>query len=53
MMCGPGLGLKTAELVATGSVTELPAEEIGLARFTAGAATPSKDQIALPFPTEA
>jgi sarcosine oxidase subunit beta len=53
MMCGPGIGLATAELVATGAVSELPAEEIGLARFTAGAAVPSKDQIALPFPAEA
>jgi sarcosine oxidase subunit beta len=52
MMCGPGLGLKTAELVATGGVSELPAEEIGLARFAVGAAVPSKDQIALPFPAE-
>jgi sarcosine oxidase subunit beta len=53
MMCGPGLGLKAAELVATGNVSELPAEEIGLDRFRSGAAVPPKDQIALPFPTEA
>jgi sarcosine oxidase subunit beta len=53
MMCGPGLGLKTAELIATGSVSELPPEELLLARFAYGRSAPSKDQIALPFPAEA
>jgi hypothetical protein len=53
MMCGPGLGLAMAELVATGAVADLPADEIRLDRFAAGAAAPSKDQIALPFPAEA
>jgi sarcosine oxidase subunit beta len=53
MMCGPGLGLKTAELIATGAISELPAEEIRLNRFAAGRTAPSKDQIALPFPAEA
>lgn len=49
MMWGPGLGLKLAELMIDGSVSELPAEEIRLSRFAAGASRP-QDRIALPFP---
>jgi sarcosine oxidase subunit beta len=49
MMWGPALGLKMAELIREGAVTDLPADEITLARF----AVPRKvrDAIALPFPT--
>lgn len=50
MMWGPALGLKAAELVATGAVTDLPADEITLARFARPHAR--RDSIALPFPEE-
>ena len=49
MMWGPGLGFKMAELIATGTVADLPDDEIRLARFAAERT--SKDKIALPFPT--
>ncbi len=52
MMCGPGLGEAMAELIVTGTVEELPAAEIHLARFADGATRPPRDQIALPFPEE-
>ncbi|MDI3339593.1 MAG: FAD-binding oxidoreductase [Sphaerobacter sp.] len=50
MMWGPGLGLKMAELIDEGTVTDLPAEEIRLARFRGE--RKSRDAIALPFPEE-
>ena len=49
MMWGPGLGFKMAELIATGTVSDLPDDEIRLARFAAEHMT--RDKIALPFPT--
>ena len=49
MMWGPALGEKTAELIAEGKVSELPASEIGLARFEEGRSA-AADSIALPFP---
>ncbi len=49
MMWGPALGMKMAELVATGKVTDLPRDEIRLGRFAEG--VQSHDRIALPFPT--
>lgn len=52
MMCGPGLGEAMAELIVTGTVEELPPDEIRLVRFAEGATRPPKDQIALPFPEE-
>jgi sarcosine oxidase subunit beta len=48
MMWGPALGMKMAELVETGAVRDLPADEIRLGRFAEG--KPAKDLIALPFP---
>lgn len=48
MMWGPALGMKMAELVETGAVSELPADEIRLGRFAEG--KPARDLIALPFP---
>jgi sarcosine oxidase subunit beta len=50
MMWGPGLGFKMAELIATGRASDLPDEEIRLARFRAERTT--KDAIALPFPND-
>lgn len=51
MMWGPALGEKMAELVDEGGVSDLPGEDIGLARF-AGGATADRDTIALPFPRQ-
>jgi sarcosine oxidase subunit beta len=48
MMWGPGLGMKMAELIDEGYVTDLPEEEISLRRFEHPLAR--KDAIALPFP---
>ncbi len=50
MMWGPALGMKAAELVSTGAVTDLPAEDITFARFSQPHAR--RDSIALPFPEE-
>jgi sarcosine oxidase subunit beta len=50
MMWGPALGLKMAELILRGTVTDLPADEISLGRFAGPAKV--RDAIALPFPTE-
>ncbi len=50
MMWGPALGLKMAELIDEGTVSELPAEEVRLERFSQPQAR--RDSIALPFPTE-
>lgn len=50
MMWGPALGLKMAELILHGAVTDLPADEITLGRFKAPRKV--RDAIALPFPTE-
>ncbi|HXT34961.1 MAG TPA: FAD-binding oxidoreductase [Chloroflexota bacterium] len=49
MMWGPALGMKMAELVDTGAVSDLPRDEIRLGRFAEGIV--SHDKIALPFPT--
>jgi len=49
MMWGPALGMKMAELVVTGTVGDLPRDEIRLGRFAEGIV--SHDRIALPFPT--
>jgi sarcosine oxidase subunit beta len=51
MMWGPALGEKMAELVAEGTVSDLPHDEIDLGRFTRER-DPSRplDTIALPFP---
>jgi len=51
MMWGPALGYKMAELVAEGTVSDLPRGEIDLGRFTRER-DPNKpqDTIALPFP---
>jgi sarcosine oxidase subunit beta len=51
MMWGPALGEKMAELVAEGTVSDLPRDEIGLGRFSRER-DPSRlqDTIALPFP---
>ncbi len=49
MMWGPGLGMKMAELIQHGEVSELPPSEIALNRFSG--ARQVKDAIALPFPT--
>jgi sarcosine oxidase, subunit beta len=51
MMWGPALGYKMAELVAEGTVSDLPPDEIDLGRFTRER-DPNKpqDTIALPFP---
>jgi len=51
MMCGPALGAKMAELMTEGTLTELPDEEVRLARFRAAPAPGRVDAIALPFPT--
>ncbi len=48
MMWGPALGMKMAELIVRGAVSDLPDEDIKLDRFTAPRAR--KDAIALPFP---
>jgi sarcosine oxidase, subunit beta len=50
MMWGPALGMKAAELVATGTVSDLPADEINMARFSQPHVR--RDSIALPFPEE-
>lgn len=49
MMWGPGLGLKMAELIVEGALTDLPADEVRLDRFSRERRT--VDAIALPFPT--
>ena len=49
MMWGPALGMKMAELIGDGRVTDLPAEEIEMTRFAR--ADKPRDAIALPFPT--
>lgn len=49
MMWGPGLGMKMAELIQHGEVSDLPQEEIALNRFSQ--ARKIQDTIALPFPT--
>ncbi len=51
MMWGPALGEKMAELVAEGTVSDLPGEDIDLGRFSREK-DPDKveDMIALPFP---
>ncbi len=49
MMWGPALGMKTAELIDTGAVTDLPQDEISLERFSRPLS--HHDLIALPFPT--
>jgi sarcosine oxidase subunit beta len=51
MMWGPALGEKMAELVVDGAVSDLPREDVELARF-AREKDPGKveDMIALPFP---
>ncbi|MCA1666468.1 MAG: FAD-binding oxidoreductase [Thermomicrobia bacterium] len=49
MMWGPALGMTMAELIADGTVRDLPADEIRLDRFRAGYV--HHDAIALPFPT--
>ena len=51
MMWGPALGEKMAELVVDGTVSDLPREDVELARF-AREKDPGKmeDMIALPFP---
>lgn len=48
IMWGPGLGMKMAELIVEERVSELPAEEIRLSRFTEGQL--AADAIHLPFP---
>ena len=50
MMWGPALGEKTAELIAEGSVSELPSGDIELARFAEDRSGAAADSIALPFP---
>jgi sarcosine oxidase subunit beta len=50
MMWGPALGMKAAELVDTGAVSDLPADEINFARFSQPHVR--RDSIALPFPEE-
>ena len=50
MMWGPALGMKAAELVDEGVVRDLPADEIGFARFSQPQVR--RDSIALPFPEE-
>ncbi|MFN8536966.1 MAG: FAD-dependent oxidoreductase [Thermomicrobiales bacterium] len=50
MMWGPALGMKAAELVDTGAVSDLPADEINFARFSQP--NVRQDSIALPFPEE-
>ncbi|MDB5059159.1 MAG: putative sarcosine oxidase subunit beta [Chloroflexi bacterium] len=50
MMWGPGLGMKMAELIDTGTVSDLPENEISLARFSQN--LERHDLIALPFPTD-
>lgn len=51
MMWGPALGYKMAELIAEGRVSDLPKEDIELARFAREHAPgETKDAIALPFP---
>lgn len=50
MMWGPALGMKAAELVDTGAVSDLPADEINFARFSQP--NVRRDSIALPFPEE-
>ena len=50
MMWGPSLGMKAAELVDTGAVSDLPADEINFARFSQP--NVRRDSIALPFPEE-
>ena len=51
MMWGPALGEKMAELVVDGAISDLPREDVELARF-AREKDPGKveDMIALPFP---
>jgi sarcosine oxidase subunit beta len=49
MMWGPGLGKKMAELILHGEIADLPADEIAMERFKTP--HPTKDKIALPFPT--
>ncbi len=49
MMWGPALGMKMADLIADGTVHDLPENEIKLDRFRAGYV--HHDAIALPFPT--
>lgn len=49
MMWGPGLGLKMAELISQGELSELPADEVRLVRFQQKRRV--QDAIALPFPT--
>ena len=51
MMWGPALGYKMAELIVEGEVSDLPKEDIELARFTRERGPEyTKDTIALPFP---
>jgi sarcosine oxidase subunit beta len=51
MMWGPALGYKMAELIAEGRVSELPKEDIELARFARERGPgETRDAIALPFP---
>jgi sarcosine oxidase subunit beta len=50
MMWGPALGMKAAELIDTGVVGDLPADEINFARFSQPHVR--RDSIALPFPEE-
>jgi sarcosine oxidase subunit beta len=49
MMWGPGLGMKMAELIDAGAVSDLPDNEISLVRFSQN--LEHHDLIALPFPT--
>ena len=48
-MWSPALGMKMAELIAEGRLTELPDDEVCLSRFAGGRR--GRDTIALPFPT--
>lgn len=50
MMWGPALGMKMAELIDEGTITDLPDDQVRLDRFSKQLARP--DSIALPFPTE-
>jgi sarcosine oxidase, subunit beta len=52
MMWGPALGEKMAELIAEHKVSELPSDEIELARFDENRPGAAADSIALPFPKD-
>jgi sarcosine oxidase, subunit beta len=50
MMWGPALGMKMAEFIDEGTISDLPDDEVRVERFSKERA--STDKIALPFPTE-